>query len=194
MDGIPAMNSRWASISRDRGRGPASVGASILQTPGGVVAEIDKANADFHAFQQDIEGEAHGPSAPAALANFYLHVWTPLFAGWQEFYAKNHGWSDNFWWNHAPEAEQFLDQLIDVRATARKLGARVLSPSPTRPRGSLLFDPEHNLVDEAADAAKKQLADVMKIVKVGLIVGIGLTGVLVAMNVSRRTRAREPQG
>jgi hypothetical protein len=172
-----------------RAPGRAWVGAAIWQTPGGVVAELDKANSDFNVFQQEIKETVLSQGYPAKttdLSDLYIRAWIPLLQGWQAFYAKNRGWTDNFWWNHAPEAEQFIDQLIDVRATAAKKGMRILSPPPTRPRGSLLFDPEHNLVDDTADRAKKELDDLMKILKVGLVAGLGLVGVMAVMSARAR--------
>jgi hypothetical protein len=176
-------------------RGYSSVGASIWQTPGGVVAEIEKANSDFNAFQQEIKEAAlafgypgHVQPEHQPLVDLYVRAWIPLLQGWATFYKANKGWTDNFWWNHAPEAEQFLDQLIEIRGKAEKLGFHVMSATPTRPSSSLLFDPQHNLVDDTASKAKELADFTAKAAKIALVAGLGLAGVLVIMNASRRSR------
>ena len=207
------MNQRWnipsvaltrppagrvgASFDRRYGNYAPRIGAAIWQTPGGVVSELSRINDDFNAFGTDIREfvTAHGyplhmdPKAQP-IADLYMRAWLPLWASWQSFYKENKGWTDNFWWNHAPEGEQLLDQLNDVRAKARTLGMVVLSADPSKFSKSVLLDPGHNLVDDAAEAAKKATADLFLIVKIALIAALGLAGVVLVIAASRRSGGR----
>lgn len=161
----------------------AEVGASIWQTPGGVQAELERINADFVVFASDLEGYVRSRGYPASvepsqrmLVELFELTWTPLFREWKEFFSKNRGWYDNFWWNHAPEAEQFHAQLVEVRARAQKLGMQPNSPEPKQFAPSLLFDPHHNLFDRVADGAQHALTDLWGIVKVVLGAGVAIGG------------------
>jgi hypothetical protein len=161
----------------------ADIGASIWQTPGGVQSELERINSDFDVFATEIAGflSARGyPTAVAAvsrpLIDLFQHVWTPLLNEWRSFFSKNKGWWGNFWWNHAPEAEQFLAQLVQVRAKARELGMTVLSPTPSTFVPSILFDPTRNVFDRAADGAQKAVTDVWKVVKFALYGGVAIAG------------------
>lgn len=165
-------------------------GASVWQTPGGVQSEIDRINSDFLVFSHEItEVVTNLPGWPSAipadkkpLSDLFDRVWSPLIQEWQAFYAKNAGWWDNLWWNHAPEAEQFSKQLAEVRAQAERLGMHVLSPQPTKFGPSVLLDPEHNLIDDAAKKARDAADAAVGALKVALYaaVGVGATVLLVA--------------
>lgn len=124
-----------------------------------------------------------------ALNNFYLSVWLPFLVNWQVFYEENKSWGANVWWNHAPEAEQFLDQLKELRSTAKKLGMHVLSPEPHSFGKSKLFDPAHNIFDSAAEAPGK----VFDVARIATFVGLGLVGVVVVGSLVSNVRAnRDP--
>lgn len=171
------------------------VGSSIWMTPGGVQDEIANINTDFVLFLNEFKEYvfAHGypdhvePAARAAV-DLYVGVWIPLLQQWTAFYADHKGWTDNLWWNHAPTAEDFQARLIDVRQQAVKLGVVVRSPEPRRFAPSALLDPHHNIVDDAAEAARKAAADLMTILKFGLVAALGLTGVAAAVAISRGGR------
>ncbi len=116
------------------------IGASMLQTPGGVVSELERINSDMMVFSKEITDfvEAHGyptsvPEEVKPIVSLFTSVWSPFIREWQAFYAKNSGWFDNLWWNHAPEAEQYQEQLVAIREQARSLGMAVLSPEPAKP-------------------------------------------------------------
>jgi len=112
------------------------VGASILQTPGGVQSEMDRINADMMIFSKEISDEIERrgyPDKQDAVTAFYASVWSPFIREWQSFYAANRSWWGNLWWNHAPEAETYRDQLVQLRTQARELGMTVTSPDPAAP-------------------------------------------------------------
>ena len=165
------------------------MGASIWQTPGGVQSELNQINSDFLLFDHEIQAYlagSHGTDAVAkGIAILRDHVWAPLLASWKRFYDDNKGWLDNLWWNHAPEAESLARQLVEVRASARRMGMPVLSPDPEKFGPSLLFDPGgKNLIDRGTDA----IPDLGKILKVGLVVGLGVGGLVLAMSLAGRAR------
>jgi hypothetical protein len=119
------------------------VGASILQTPGGATSEISQIDGDVLAFDKEINhavtdapGFPHTPQT--ALESFYEKAWSPFIQNWQAWKAKYGGWSDNFFWNHAPEAEQYREQLITLREEAQKLGMDVMTPAPMAPTPGLI--------------------------------------------------------
>lgn len=110
------------------------------------------------------------------LAAFYTTVWIPFVTNWRKFYDENKSWGANLWWNHAPEAEQYLDQLNEIRAKARKMGLAVNSPEPHKFGKSKLFDPGHNVTDDVADAPGKILGDTELLLKIAVIGGVGILG------------------
>lgn len=180
---------RYGSYVRHR------VGASLWQTPGGVQDELDSINTDFVLFMNEIKEYVfshgypdHPEPATKPVVDLYVGVWVPLLQQWTKFYADHKGWTDNFWWSHAPEAETFQGRLISVRESAKKLGMKVMTPDPQAYGKSVLFDPHHNVVDDAAEAARKTAADLMTIVKVGLVAALGIAGVSAALAVSRKSR------
>lgn len=169
-----------------------SVGASIWQTPGGVQDELGRIHEDFEAFARDVDGviQKLGPRPYAddkrqALADFYDHVWLPKLAAWRAWYQENNGWWGNLWWNHAPTAEQYSQDLVQIRDQAKRLGMEVLSPAPHVFGPSALFDPEHNIVDDAARGAGDVLKDSGSLIK---IAGIGIAaigGIVLLQAISR---------
>ncbi len=180
------MRQPWNTIHAPHaprfGRQPAAVGATIWQTPGGVQDELGVINGDFDLFAREFDQAiAHlGPrpftdARSQALADFHDHVWVPLLAAWQAWYGENHSWWGNLWWNHAPTAEQYQKKLVDIRAQAQRLGMNVTSPAPSGFSPSVLFDPTHNLIDDAADAARKA-GDGLKI---AALAAVGLGGLLI---------------
>ncbi len=163
------------------------VGASILQTPGGVQDELARINTDFDLFGHDFDLAVGNlgprPFADArsqALADLHDHVWQPLLATWRAWYADNSSWWGNLWWNHAPTGEQYAKQLVEIRAKAKELGMSLTSPTPAKFGPSVLFDPEHNLVDDAAEAARKAaqaaagVGDALKYAGIAAVVVAGL--------------------
>lgn len=180
------------------GHGDARVGASIWQTPGGVQAELERINSDFVVFAREFERvlKTHGyptkvePSL-RPLVELFESVWTPLLEQWRAFLEKNKGWWDNFWWNHAPEAEQFQHQLVKVRTRAQELGMSLNSPSPEVFEPSLLFDPQHNLFDEAGDGAKHALTDLWGVVKTALYAGLAIAGGYVILTLANTAKKPE---
>lgn len=181
---------RWA------GRGAARVGASIWQTPGGVQAELNQINDAFLAFSHEIFERVTGspgypsPADPIDRGIMILHdsVWSPLIRAWQAFYADNKGWTDNLWWNHGPEAESYLRQLIEVRESAKRLGMSVRTPTPPQPGRSILFDPEKNVLDEGYKGAKRVVEDTFDLAKIALYAALGVGGIAVAIAVSNKTK------
>lgn len=197
-------------------------GASIWQTPGGVVAEIERINDDITIFSAEITaavrargldaidlatvplsehqqitialdklglpnqsvdwkglGQAAIDAARAAtqphldpLVNFYLATWVPFVMRWKTFFEANRHWGDQFWWNHAPEAEQFLAQLVEIRQSAKMLGMPVLSPTPSS-WGKSLLDPSRDPTKPALDT----LETLMSILKWAVIGALGIAGV-----------------
>jgi len=116
----------------------------------------------------------------AAVASFYLLTWIPFLANWTKFYDGNKGWADNVWWNHAPEAEQFADQLLQIRAGARKLGMPISSPEPSK-WGKSVFDPSRD--------PTKTAGDVWQIVKIGIYGALGIGAVIALSSVAHNLRS-----
>ena len=193
----------WEARSRTCGRGravpapasPTGVGASIWQTPGGVQSEFERINTDFVVFGRDFEGflKANVPSKGSLqpLVDLYHNVWAPLLQAWQAFFAANKGWWDNFWWNHAPEAEAYSDQLVEVRARAKQLGMDVSSPTPTHFAPSLLLDPRHNVFDSLGDGAQHALTDLWGVVKIALYAALAIGGGYVVLTLAKTAKTRE---
>jgi hypothetical protein len=174
---------------------PTEVGASIWQTPGGVQSELERINTDFVVFGRELEGflKSNVPTKGSlqSLVDLYNHVWTPLLQGWQVFFEKYKGWWDNFWWNHAPEAEMYADQLVEVRARAKQLGMDVSSPTPTHFAPSLVLDPRHNVFDSLGDGAQHVLTDLWGVVKVALYAALAISGGYVVFTLAKTAKARE---
>jgi hypothetical protein len=176
----------------------AHVGASIWQTPGGVQSELERIHTEFVVFGREFDGFLKdrgypGKVEPAlrSLVALFETVWTPLLQRWQEFFEKNKGWWDNFWWNHAPEAEQYQAQLVDVRAHAKELGMNPLSPTPVPFGPSLLFDPHRNVFDRVADGTQHALSDLWEVVKIALYAGVAIAGGYVVLTLARNAKGRE---
>jgi hypothetical protein len=118
----------------------------------------------------DLTPKTTDPSR-AKIAAFFTATWVPFVKRWISFFESNKGWTDNVWWNHAPEAEQFADQLVELRATAIKLGMPVQSPKPAVWSKSAL-DPSNNL------NPLKPLGDLFDLAKFAIYGGLGLLGVV----------------
>jgi hypothetical protein len=178
--------------------GDAQVGASIWQTPGGVQSELERINSDFTVFASEFEGFVKTRGYPTKiepslrpLVELFDYVWTPLLKEWRAFFEKNKGWWDNFWWNHAPEGEQFSAQLVTVRARANELGMTPNSPAPTPFAPSILFDPQRNVFDRVSDGAQTALADVWQVVKIALYAGVAIAGGYVVLSLAKTTKGPE---
>ena len=189
---VPAVRTVQAPANRT------GVGASIWQTPGGVQAELERINGDFEVFEHELRGFLKSRGYPdqvvpalRRLVELFENVWTPLLKEWQAFFAANKGWWDNFWWNHAPEAEAYSDQLVEVRARAKQLGMDVSSPTPTHFAPSLLFDPRHNVIDSIGDGAQKAMTDLWGVVKIALYAALAITGGYVVLTLAKTAKTRE---
>ena len=125
------------------------------------------------------------------LVELFEDVWTPLLKEWRAFFEKNKGWWDNFWWNHAPEAEAYSDQLVEVRARAKQLGMDVSSPTPTHFAPSLLLDPRHNVIDSLGDGAQHALTDLWGVVKIALYAALAISGGYVLLTLAKTAKTRE---
>ncbi len=197
-----------------RGRSPASsrfdtiIGASALQTPGGIQSEMAKINSEIEAFGTEVEHTAQGLGAavvphvdavetakhassiwnlagigthgdawqkakhdaavattPQAvldqpLVRYYNDAWLPFVTGWRAWYHDHDGWLHNFFWNEAPDAEGSQHKLVELRATARKLGMKIMTPEPDI-EGMSAFDPRKpglgDLLDTVAKVGKYAL-------------------------------------
>lgn len=174
---------------------PTGVGASIWQTPGGVQSELERINTDFVVFGREFEGflKSNVPTKGSLqpLVDLFHNVWTPLLQAWQAFFERNRGWWDNFWWNHAPEAETYADQLVEVRARAKQLGMDVSSPTPTHFAPSLLLDPRHNVFDSIGDGAQHALTDLWGVVKVALYAALAISGGYVLLTLGKAAKTGE---
>lgn len=179
---------RFQSFEQPR-RGRVAVGASIWQTPGGVQAELSRINDDIHGFGAEVRVwlESHGH--PADLQTFYSSVLGPWLVRWDAFYEANKGWLDNLWWNHAPEAEQFLAQLTDMRKQVAAHGMRVESPAPAVFSPSLLLDPGHNMIDRGAAAAGDLWNSLGTAGKVALYGGVALLGTIAIASLASNLRS-----
>jgi hypothetical protein len=172
--------------------GDANVGASIWQTPGGVVSELESINSDFVVFASEFEGFLKMCGYPAKvepvlrpLVQLFEHVWTPLLKEWRAFFTDHHSWLGNLWWNHSPEAERYQAKLVEVRARAKELGMNPMSPTPAPFGPSILFDPGRNVFDRAADGAQHALADVWDVVKIALYAGVAIAGGFVILTLAK---------
>lgn len=175
-------------------RGP-HVGASIFQTPGGVVSELERINSDFDVFAQEFESFLKNRGYPGTvepalrpLVELFESVWTPLLHAWKGFFEKHDSWLGNVWWNHAPEAEAYADQLVEVRGRAQQLGMSVSSPTPAHFAPSLLLDPRHNLLDDVGDKAKKAMDDLLGVLKVALYAGVAIAGGYVILTLAKQAK------
>lgn len=177
------------------GHGGTQVGSSILQTPGGVQSELERINTDFVVFGRELEGflKSNLPTKVSLqpLVDLFHNVWTPLLQAWQAFFERNRGWWDNFWWNHAPEAEAYADQLVEVRAHAKQLGMDVSSPTPTHFAPSPLLDPRHNVFDSLGDGAQKAMTDLWGAVKMALYAGLAIAGGYVILTLAKTAKHSE---
>lgn len=147
------------------------VGASVFQTPGGVQAELEQINSDMLMFSREItdDVERRGyPQKQDAVTEFFSSVWSPFIQEWQAWYAKHSGWWGNLWWNHAPQGEQFLAQLVQLREQAKALGMGVASPDPKQPARGLL--------DPLTDPLEKFLAWLFGVVKIIVYGGLIVVG------------------
>jgi hypothetical protein len=182
--------------------GNVRVGASVLQTPGGVQSELSKVNSEIEGFGTEVENVARNLGAPVInvphvdlvdaakhaiapwldangkspaweqikaqtaqagtpkavadqpLVHFYNDGWLPFVTGWRSWYHDHDGWFHNLWWNEAPNAEGFQRKLLDLRATARKLGMKIMSPDPDI-EGMSMFDPRRGGISDLLDSLGK---------------------------------------
>lgn len=212
------MRGHYGKNRRNAHPAPA-VGASIWQTPGGVVSEINRINDDIALFSAEITNvvrnrgyktadpmtnnaadvafwdvqRAGQPDPKDPLVDFFKSTWMQFVTSWRKFFEDNNAWSDNFWWNHAPEAEQFHDQLIELRKTAEGIGMKVSSPDPKTFGKSVLFDPHQNIIDEAHEGAKKAAGDAWSLLKYGVYGALGIAGVLAVTSIVQQIRKdRDP--
>lgn len=176
-----------------------AVGASIWQTPGGTVSEINRINDDINLFGKEVSDFVSAlPGYPGDVGPKYqsLRIWygsifSPWWQAWGAFYGKYGGsdsimgsaWRANLWWNHAPEAEEFATQLVEMRAAAAKLGMAVQSPTPSKFAPSIVFDPTDNIVDKAVHGAEGALSDAKTMAKVALYGGLAVAGVVALSSV-----------
>jgi len=129
--------------------------------------------------------KARQDAANAAAANvtdpvvrFYIGTWLPFKKGWDAWKASHGG---SWWWNYAPDAEGFQDKLVQLRATAKRLGMKITSAEPDR-EGKSVFDPRRAGVGDALDEAAK----IMKYAAYGAA-GLGLVwGATMIINTARR--------
>jgi len=169
----------------------AYVGASILQTPGAIQDELSDINDDFIRFGHEIDKEIERrgyPTKPGSaddpVVKIYTDAWSPLIQTWQAWYANHKGWWGNFWWNSAPDAEEWQRKLIELRDTAKKAGMGVVSPAP-RPYSPSFLDPHHDIIDTTKDV----FGDIGKIVKYGVIGALAIGGVVVLSSVAHSLRS-----
>jgi hypothetical protein len=119
-----------------------------------------------------------------AMAQFYLATWIPFVTRWLTFYENNKNWSDQVWWNHAPEAEQFLDQLVAIRANAKRLGMPVHSPKPSS-FGKSIADPKRDPWGSFGDFWDS-LSTMGKVVIYG---GLGLAGLVAVTSIASNLKS-----
>ncbi len=129
--------------------------------------KIAAAKADVHPTTTD--------SSRAGVASFYVATWIPFLLRWSLFYNDNKSWTDNVWWNHAPEAEQFADQLGEIREGARKLGMDVRSPEPSK-WGKSLLDPSRD--------PTKPAGELFNLAKIAVYGGLALIGIVAIASVA----------
>ena len=145
------------------------VGASIMQTPGGVQSELSKIDGEFTSMNVEITAamQAQGSIVPAAdsaqgviaavqhgidiatgkakpppgndLDTFYHTQWLPFFASWKKWYADSDGWLHNLMWNEAPTAESFQRKALTLRDNAKRAGFTFQTPMDIE--GMSHFDP-----------------------------------------------------
>jgi len=171
--------------------GVVSVGAPWWSYPLGGAAAFDALDEESKQIAAAREKVIQKQSVPAPttdtkkqrLGEFFTSAWIPFANGWRGFYEQHHGWTDNFFWNHAPEAEQFSEKLVELRKKARDLGMDVATPAPTK-WGKSLLDPTRAPTDTALDAAS-EMAKIVKYVAIGAVGLVGLT-VAVSLGVNAR--------
>lgn len=189
---VPAVRTVQAPANRT------GVGASIWQTPGGVVSELERINGDFVVFEHEFGGFLKNRGYPGKvvpslrpLVELFEDVWTPLLKEWRAFFEKHDSWLGNLMWNHAPEAEAYSDQLVEVRARAKQLGMDVSSPTPTHFAPSLVLDPRHNVIDSLGDGAQKAMTDLWGVVKIALYAALAISGGYVVLTLAKTAKTRE---
>lgn len=189
------------------------VGASVLQTPGGIQSEMAKVDTEIETFGAELEGAVHAAGAPVLkkspapgwdaikhklevdatppaitvqpIVRFYNDVWTPFATGWRSWYHAHDGWLHNFLWNEAPNAEGYQEKLAGMMAAATKLGMVVRSPAPDIESKSIADPRRKSPVDLAGDA----LDTVAKVAKYGLYGGLVLGGAFAVAKIVEVTKS-----
>lgn len=135
--------------------------------PGVVVQE----GTDIVVFAPEGSGKSPGDSMALtpqqqAMDRWYDTVWSPWKAEWAEFH-RVHGTSwgfrkiwENFWGSTWEEVQDFRKALIDMRASAERVGYTFIGPKPA--------EPKKPPIDEA-------VSELWKLFKTILYVGIALT-------------------
>jgi len=152
------------------------IGASILQTPGGVQSELSKIDheIDAHDHELAVAVAAHGGNPPKSiteavqhgidiatgkakpeptndpLVNFYHATWLPFVAGWKTWFHDNDGWIHNLMWNEAPTAEGYQRKLAELRNATRDAGYTFVTPGPDI-EGMSIADPRRAGIGEALE-------------------------------------------
>ncbi len=138
--------------------------------------KLDRANADL---QAQIHAAQPIPTAP--IARMYASIWLPWLKQWNDFYSDYH--EGSWWTNHAPEAEQFHKQLINMRKIAKGLGMKIMSPDPIQFSSSVL-DPSEGLLDKLGDV----LSQIGTAGKYALYAALGLGGIYAVTQIVREAK------
>jgi hypothetical protein len=158
-----------------------------LAMGGGAAAHDALADRINHARTAAAKADVHPTTTDASrlpLASFYLATWVPFITRWVVFYENNKNWSSQVWWNHAPEAEQFVDQLNQIRAAAKKLGMQVRSPAPST-WGKSVLDPGR----DPAGKLGNFWDDLTTGAKVAIFGGLGLVGLVAVTSIASNLRS-----
>lgn len=145
-------------IARARRHATDRSGASLLQTPGSVSAELHQINVDYESFASEFQqAMASGFSGVSGvnkeqLEKLFRDDWTPLLAAWRDFFSKNGDGS--WWWNYAPEGEEYLRKLKDVRSSAESAGLHIYTPKPTEIRDQGILPNLANAMTGTGDPGK----------------------------------------
>ncbi len=149
---------RKSKIARARKHATDRSGASLLQTPGSVSAELHQINVDYESFASEFQqAMASGSSGVnkeqlEKLEKLFRDDWTPLLAAWRDFFSKNGDGS--WWWNYAPEGEEYLRKLKDIRSSAESAGLHVSTPKPTEIRDQGVLSNLANAMTGTGDPGK----------------------------------------
>jgi hypothetical protein len=122
-DAIAAMTPGGAAITMVQ---QAATAAAQAQSQG---SGPDGVSHDVQVIRTVLDA-AHARTIPNdPVVHLFIDGWMPIWNAWRKFYGEE---KDGSWWHNAGyDAEKYLAQLMQMRAQAKALGIKLVSPDPT---------------------------------------------------------------